>query len=323
MAEEKIETYLWVEKYRPTNINDVVLDNNVLKQFNKFINDKEIPNLLFYGGPGCGKSTTARILCDSIIPKESKSMNVMYLNGSEQRGIAVVRDMIIEFLKYKSMINTCKIIFIDEADYLTDESFSALRNVYEKYYENGRFILTCNYIHKIPDAIRSRSMEFKFKELPIDFVRKYCISILQKENISFNVSDLDKIITYSYPDMRKTIQNLQRFSNDNKLIITNDKDLIDIEDNVVITFIDLINQYINKKYDIANTRVNTLINIATQNELDYVLIYKKIFFDERVLSSIKILANRYLNDINKSVFLSMHFVSFIFECCELLKNYKI
>lgn len=321
MQEGKFETYLWVEKYRPKTIEDVILDEETRKQFHKFINDNEITNLLFYGGPGCGKSTTARILCDFIIPKEGRELNVLYLNGSEQRGISIVRDMIIEFLKYKSMNSKHKIIFIDEADYLTDESFSALRNVYEKYYENGRFILTCNYIHKIPDAIRSRSMEFKFKELPDEFIKNYCVKILENENVTYNMSDVNKIITYCYPDMRKIIQNLQRFTINNNLVINNDKDLIDIEDTIVMYFIDMVNSFMKRQYDSANLRANSIINICNEKELDYIQIYRKLFSSEDILSSIKILVNKYLNEMNKCVFLSMHFIAFVFETGELLKSY--
>lgn len=310
--------FMWIEKYRPKTLNDVVLENHVKKQFDQYINQGEIPHLLFYGSPGSGKTTIARILVSHILKTD---MDLLILNGSEQRGIDVVRNSIIEFLKYKSQSSNHKIIFIDEADYMTEQAFNAMRRVFEEFYENGRFILTCNYVHKIPSPIRSRCSEFKFKELPYDFVLNRCKNILENESIKYDEMLVKKIINLAYPDMRKIIGNLQKFSIDGVLQVDNEEDLMDLEDFVVLNTIDLFLKVYNRDITKANILINELIQKVNENDnIDFVHIFKKLFESDKVYAVLKPTINKYLNQLNQAVLPSMHYTAFIFECSEILKG---
>jgi len=314
---KNIKDSLWVEKYRPHNIDDIVLDNNTKNIMTEYINNKEIPHLLFYGPPGCGKSTIARILVDHITPKES---DVLVLNGSEQRGIEIVRNGIIEFLKFRPLFAKHRIVFIDEADALTDTAFSALRKVFEEFYENGRFILTCNYIHKIPDPIRSRCTEYQFKELPLEFIMQRCIGILNNENTVYNNIDIEKIINQYYPDFRKIIQTLQKFSNNGQLRNISADELLNQDDKVV----DKTKLYIIGVFDSnpnqTSINLNAIIQIITEHTIDYIGVFKKLFLSEDIPPVSKIIINKYLNSLNNAVIPSMHYTAFLFEIMELHRN---
>ena len=314
---KSVTDYLWVEKYRPRSFEEIVLDGETKAKFIAYQQDKEIPHLLFYGPPGCGKSTIARILVSYITPNES---DVLILNGSEQRGIETVRTTIIEFLKYKPLSSKHKIVFIDEADSLTEQAFNALRRVFEEFYQNGRFIMTCNYVFKIPDPIRSRCTEFKFNELPVDFIRKRCYEILENEKIEYTEESVDKVVSYHYPDFRKIIQNLQKFSTNGKLKSITFDELVDKEDIVVVKTRELFLQLCNKDTVNANKYLDEICKIVTENELDYISIYKRLFNSEDIIAPVKIIVNEYMNDLNKSVLPSMHYIAFLFKSIEIIKK---
>ena len=314
---KKVEDYLWVEKYRPTNLDDLVLDQETKSKFQQYIEDKSITHILLYGPPGCGKSTIARILVEHITPN---NVDRLILNGSEQRGIDTVRNEIIEFLKYPPLNAKHRIVFIDEADALTDSAFSALRKVFEEFYQNGRFILTCNYVHKIPDPIKSRCVEFKFNELPLDFIKDRCKFILNNENIKFDEQSLDIIINYNYPDFRKIIQNIQKYCVNGSLNNININDIIDKEDIIVSKVKELVDFKLQNNISKTNKTIDEILQLINGSELNYVAIFKKIFDNKEINPLVKVLCNRYLNELNKAVLPQMHFSAFIFNIVEMLKK---
>ena len=231
----EIVNALWVEKYRPKKLEDLVLPESQKLDFEKCIHNRSIGNLIFAGPPGSGKTTIARILASKRGVLNHPSDNLLEMNGSskESRGINFVDSVIEPFLKIPPAgRDTFKIVFIDEADFLTDASFKSLRGIIESAHEQNRFIFTCNYLSKIPDPVQSRFQTYIFKQMPIDFVVEYYKKILNAENIKYNEEDIRFVIDGVYPDVRKGVQILQQNSHsgtlkiNKNLSLTNEKSIV-------------------------------------------------------------------------------------------------
>ena len=207
---------IWVEKYRPTKLDDLILDEQSLRVVSQF--KDEIPNLLFTGNPGTGKTTLARIIVNDIL-----GCNYLYINASDESGIDTIRHNITNFAQTKSFDGAVKVVILDEADGLTSQAQGALRNTMETYAKYCRFILTANYKHKIIPALQSRCQSLDLKPV-IDQAVKRCYSILQQEEVV--VSDVQKkefvmLVKRYFPDLRKTINELQKSVINSELHITN------------------------------------------------------------------------------------------------------
>jgi len=196
---------VWVEKYRPKSIAEVLLQENVKQQFESF---KEVPNnLLLIGSPGIGKSTVAKILAKTLAP-----YSYLYINASEQGNIETVRTLISDFISVQSIDGNQKIVILDEADGVSLVAQQALRSIMEEYLDSVKFILTANYKNKIIEALRSRCQEFMFtcseKQILVRIVE-----ILKKEKITVDknqVSNLKNLLKKYFPDIRKTINEVQK-----------------------------------------------------------------------------------------------------------------
>lgn len=201
-------TQLWVERYRPTDINGYVFtDLLVREQIEQWIRGGSIPHLLFYGPPGTGKTTLARLLIHNL---NVQDLDVLIVNGSKEgRKIDWLRDTLDSFCQTMPF-GDYKIVLIDEADYLNPQSVQpALRNLMEEYSESVRFILTCNWVHKLIAPIKSRCHEIAIQQTdPTEFTAR-AATILVNENIEFELDDLDFYVKATYPDLRKCINLLQ------------------------------------------------------------------------------------------------------------------
>ncbi len=206
------ESFLWVESYRPKSINDCILPDSIKNTFLEFIGQKEIPNLLLSGGSGVGKTTVARALCEQL------KSDYIIINGSEESGIDVLRNKIKTFASTVSLQGGKKVVILDEADYLNPQSTQpALRGFIEEFHNNCRFIFTCNFKNRIIEPLHSRCAVIEFKingnkaHLAVQFMGRV-EKILKTENIGFEEPVVAELIMKHFPDFRRVLNELQRYS---------------------------------------------------------------------------------------------------------------
>jgi DNA polymerase III delta prime subunit len=208
--------FLWVEKYRPKKIRDCILPEDTKKTFTEFLKQKEIPNLLLSGTAGTGKTTVARALCEEL------GADYIIINGSDEgRQIDTLRNKIKNFASTVSLTESSahKVVIVDEADYMNADSVQpALRNFIETFHSNCRFIFTCNYKSKILPALHSRCTVIDFaikngqKVKTAQALLKRLGKILEQEEVKYDNKVLAELIQKHYPDFRRTINELQRYS---------------------------------------------------------------------------------------------------------------
>ena len=209
-------TNLWVEKYRPQNLDSIILNPETREILSSIKKNKEIPHLLLVSGPGTGKTSLAKILVRDVL-----NCDYLYINASDENGIDTIRTKVVSFSQTKSLDGQMKVVILDEFDGLSAEASRALRNVMEEYSSNTRFVLTANYKHKIIAPIQSRCITLSFDHNLKEMV-KHCFDILKKEGIS--ISDDQKqlfveLVKSNFPDFRKTINELQKCSSSGVLKI--------------------------------------------------------------------------------------------------------
>lgn len=201
---------VWLEKYRPKHLNEIKGHNNEIETIKNQIESGQLPNMLFSGPPGVGKTATAVAIARELYG-EKWSDYFLELNASDNRGIDVVREDVKNFAKTASDENY-RIIFLDESDALTDDAQSALRRTMETYSSNVRFILSCNYPSQIIPPIQSRCSIHRFDKLSDDAIVSQIEEIYSEENIQLDNSAIDAICYASNGDMRRTINILQAVS---------------------------------------------------------------------------------------------------------------
>jgi DNA polymerase III delta prime subunit len=210
--------YLWVEKYRPAKIDECILPKNLKETFKQFVQTGELPNFLFCGTAGVGKTTVAKALCNEI------GAEYLLINGSEESGIDVLRTKIKSFASTVSLTDSKKVIILDEADYLNPNSTQpALRAFIEEFSNNCRFIFTCNYKNRIIEPLHSRCSVIDFKienaekqEIAAAFFKR-TMGILKTENIDADQKVVAELVTKHFPDWRRVLNELQRYSVSGKI----------------------------------------------------------------------------------------------------------
>lgn len=316
--ENLTEKYLWVEKYRPKMLDDLILPDEYRKTFSKYISDLQIPNLLLLGVQGSGKTTLAQILIRSLLEDVE---NCLCFNGSTSTGVDVVRNNIEEFLKVPSFSGSCiKIVFIDEFDYMSGNAMAALRNMMEKYSDTGRFLFTANYKSKIIGPIISRVTMFEFKKLPIAFVQKYCYNILENEKIEYDKNFVDKLINMYYPDIRRIVNTLQGKMEDGR-IISDYNSLISREKQAHSYILDLCEGLKKSNNSLISKSILNTHNILRDGELDYISLYQGVYEDSNIPVWAKIIINRYANDYQNCLIPPMHWCAMVYEVGKVGKEF--
>ena len=205
--------FLWVEKYRPKTIDDTILPARLKDTFNAIVTTGDLPNMLFSGTAGLGKTTVARALCNSL------GLDHIVINGSEEGNIDTLRGKIKQFASSVSLQGGYKVVILDEADYLNPQSTQpALRGFIEEFSNNCRFILTCNFKNRIIEPLHSRCGVYDFSlsgkekaELAGQFMRRMK-TILSNENVEYNEKVVAELIIKHAPDWRRVLNEAQRHS---------------------------------------------------------------------------------------------------------------
>ena len=202
----------WVEKYRPTEFDNIVLDPTNRKLFVKIIEKGYFPNLLFYGPPGTGKTTTIINIIKEYQLKYSRinQSNVIHLNASDERGIDIIRNQINSFVKSRNLFETgTKFVILDEVDYMTKNAQQALKYLLQTTITNVRFCLICNYISKIDEPLKQEFIGVRFNQLPSQDIMKFMKTIADSENIDITSNAIQTIQSMYKSDIRSMINFLQ------------------------------------------------------------------------------------------------------------------
>lgn len=206
------ETTPWVEKYRPSNFDDIVLDSMNKTIFNNIINNQYFPNLLFYGPPGTGKTTTIINLINEYQTKYYKidKSLIIHLNASDERGIDIVRNQISTFVKSSNLFEKgMKFVILDEVDSMTKNAQHALKYLLQTCGNNTKFCLICNYISKVDESLQNEFVCIRFNQLPRDKIFEFIKNICEKEQLSLDEHTINAIQDIFKSDIRSIINFLQ------------------------------------------------------------------------------------------------------------------
>ena len=260
-----MEQLLWTEKYRPKKIEDCILPERLKTPFQEYVNQGKIPNLLLSGGAGVGKTTVAKAMCEEI------GCDVMVINGSDESGIDTFRAKIKNFASSMSLAGGRKVIIIDEADYLNPNSTQpALRNAIEEFAGNCSFIFTCNFKNRIIDPLHSRCavIDFQLKnneksQMAAQFFKRIQ-QVLQSENVEYDDKVIAELVKKHFPDFRRVINELQRYSQFGKIDSGILAQIVDVSINDIVKFI--------KDKDFGSIR-----KWVASNDVDATTFFRKLY----------------------------------------------
>ncbi|KAG8597874.1 hypothetical protein GDO81_002417 [Engystomops pustulosus] len=200
----------WVEKYRPQTLDDLISHQDILSTIQRFISEDKLPHLLFYGPPGTGKTSTILACAKQLYKDKEFNSMVLELNASDDRGIDIVRGPILSFASTRTIFKRgFKLVILDEADAMTHDAQNALRRVIEKFTENTRFCMICNYLSKIIPALQSRCTRFRFGPLSSEMMVPRLEHVVQLENVDITPDGMKALVTLSSGDMRRALNILQ------------------------------------------------------------------------------------------------------------------
>ena len=261
-----MDTFLWVEQYRPKTVDDCILPQTLKSTFKEFVANGNVPNIILSGGPGVGKTTIAKAVLEEL------GATYMMINGSEESGIDVLRTKIKNFASTVSLEGGRKYLILDEADYLNPQSTQpALRGFMEEFHNNCGFILTCNYKNRLIEPLHSRCSVVDFNipksekpNLASEFMKRM-VNILENENVEYDKKVLVEVIQRHFPDWRRILNELQRYSVSGRI------DAGILTDIAEINIKELMNYM--KKKEFTNVRKWVVNNL----DMDAVRLYRSIY----------------------------------------------
>ena len=264
--EEQINHSLWVEKYRPSKLDDYVGNEHLKSKVSGYIESEDVPHLLFFGKAGTGKTTLAKLIVNAI------ECDTMMINASDENNVETVRNKVKNFASSMGF-KKYKIIILDEFDYMTPNAQAIFRNLMETFSRHCRFILTCNYIEKIIEPIQSRCQTFQITPPTKKDVAIQMSKILKSESVEFDPKDLVPIIDSSYPDIRKIINTCQLNSLKGKLQV----DVQNLLDNdYKLKVLEVLKSNDDKRNKYMKIRQTILDSKATDFSDLYTLLYEKV-----------------------------------------------
>jgi DNA polymerase III delta prime subunit len=255
---------LWIEKYRPSSLREIVLSKDDRSFFENLAKQKEIPHLLFAGVQGTGKTSLAKILVNDVL-----DCQYLYINASDENGIDAIRGKVVNFAKTKSLDGKLKVVLLDEADQISSDAQKALRNVIEEYSINTRFILTCNYLYKVIPPLQSRCQIINLIP-PTEGVVQRVVEILKKQDVTIPEEQktlLIKHVQKCLPDLRRIVNDIQKFSASG---------VLQIKDETATEFAESIFNYILDKKDLIVIRKYVIENEKMFSN-DYRFLQKQLF----------------------------------------------
>ena len=298
----------WVEKYRPDCFDDIIISDINKSIFSSIFTKNHFSNMLFYGPPGTGKTTTIINLVNkyfkNINVKNSKS-SILHLNASDDRGIDIIRNQILQFVNTNSIYKKgLKFVILDEVDYMTKSAQQALKYLISSLSNNVCFILICNYICKIDDILQNIFIRIRFNNLPLIEIKNYINNVVKQEKLAIDDEQINDIITYFKSDIRSMINYLQsNFAQTNIIKKT-------INNSMWLNFIEYIKNNKNNKNNISKIN-NYLNNICLEYDMN---IYQTI----RMFSTYIIKNTNIDSDILNSIEIFIHKNDYEVEC---YKNY--
>ena len=300
------ENTLLVEKYRPSTLEHYVGNENIKEVIQKYLNQNDIQNFIFYGGAGTGKTTLAKIIVKNL------DCDFLYLNASDENGIDTIREKVKGFASTASF-KGIKVVILDEADFITIQGQAALRNVIETFSRSTRFILTCNYIERVIDPIQSRCQVLKIVPPSKLDTAKHTAWVLDQEEISYETDDIKSIVNQYYPDLRKMLNTIQSSTINSKLLL--DKDVL-VSSKYMLSII--------KELSTSKNWKNIRQIIADSGVKDFEELYRFLFDNSSKYASnregsVAIILNEHLYQANFRIDKEINIMSAISKIIETIK----
>ena len=262
---------LWVEKFRPNTLNGYLGNESFLGDLKEWIDKGDFPNLLLYGGPGTGKTTAAKLIIHNI------DCDSMYMNCSDENGIDAIREKVKAFASAASF-KPLKVVILDEADFLTVNAQAALRNIIETFSLHTRFIFTCNFVERIISPLQSRLASYALQPPTPKQLFNHINRILEQEEVEYEPKDVTFVVKQFYPDIRKTLNNIQSCIKSGRVDITGKS----------FTKSNYVQEIVDKITSPTKSTLNEVRQIVADNDIrDFSEIYRALY--DSTQSAIKII----------------------------------